>query len=664
MTSIIIGLLAALGIGGGIALSSHGGGGSGDGDSGYTEPVQPENKPSIVSLLAAADKYQHIQSVSNYEGAPSIGNGIFTVTGERPVVEDGKFKTKEREGKIENIYEPYNATIGLEDYSYSDDYADYYQKDSFVTSGLSNEKEYPNKPDKWVQLEETTTDILAVGGQVLGLKNSDFGYHNNFNESSLRKLADYTLLSVYDDTKLASTVRTDTALYKGNVLGYAEARRQLIWRTPEDETLPLTGDISLNINFADKKLSGNINTKLSNKDWHSFKIWGGLNSVNELFIDSGDLDGSKQPDSSLSKFLIGRLGTLYGEGKLLEDQLQNELVGTLWFGGGTDYNILTRMSFGAIDTGFPGEENPGDVPDEPTQWPEPDYNLISPLTDRNKYPNIYTSTQGAWGKYYPNIPDIFLSSDERFIPSFNWQDNHIVLHTVKPIIEDGKFNRIPVDNWKYQYLLSEPEDVVLTENNLDPMSSKIPYMNDYRYERSWNALYNTASTLEDTPIWKETTVTQVDTISLGAAKVGLAVSDFGQWSYWRSSSASERIQESYHFYVYDSDHVYQGNRFGKVSLHGTSISNRSSSSVGLVNMDIFLETASISGSMKNLDGSTNFNFTGSLVDQNQLSFSCQSGSCGGGGRLLSGNNGLEAVGMIKRGESFGKPVFYSFGVRE
>lgn len=641
MTGIIIGLLAALGIGGGIALSSHGGGGSGDGDSGYTEPVQPENKPSIVSLLAAADKYQHIQSVSNYEGAPSIGNGIFTVTGERPVVENGKFKTDESYGEIEDVYEPYSTALGLENYSYSDAYADYYQKDSFVTKGLYNTKEYPGDADNWIELEQTTKDMLALGGQVLGLKNSEFGYHNNIQVASLGILPDYKPFYMYDDTKLATIARTDTALYKGNVLGYVEAENSSLEETLGEDIRPLTGNINLNINFANQTLNGSLDTKLSNKNWYGFNVSGYLSSLNSFSINSVSIDEAKHPDSALSKYNLMNISGA-GGGKLLEDDTQRELVGNLWLSGNhTDSLIHADMSFGAIDTSKPQVEKPGEgAPSDPIQGPIPDYSLISALTDKEQYPDVKFVVPP--NQYYS--PG-FLGNQEGYVHSSAELGNRgIILNTVKPVIHNGIFETHFEGG--YDGIVNfQIDPVLLTHNHLIEENS---YEKRYKESKSWTGKYNTNYGQYSK------TVTRTNIVGMGGSKLGLTVSDFGYWDIDSNSIYWNYNSNYYYLYMYDNTKLAKNIQQDSAQLKGYVLPHHYE-----INMDFNFATNRVTGSVYNsITGSTLFDYSGDFYN---AGFRIQSLSSydGGQGVLLMGNDGLEAVGWI-----YASNRHYSFGAKE
>ena len=137
MTTILLILLAAVGIGGGLAAS---GGSSGGSDGGYENPVQPGEKPEIISLLTSIDRYQQTQQV----GEISVAESSLIVRGERPVVENGRFKYNidPDRGELEDVYEPYTVSIGVNDYSHSDDYADYYEHQGDTIKGLYNYKEH------------------------------------------------------------------------------------------------------------------------------------------------------------------------------------------------------------------------------------------------------------------------------------------------------------------------------------------------------------------------------------------------------------------------------------------------------------------------------------------------------------------------------------------
>lgn len=634
MTGIIIGLLAALGIGGGIALSGHGGGGGGN-DSGYGEPVQPGQKPSIVSLLASADKYQHVQSVSGYEG-PSIGNGIFTVTGERPLVEEGKFKTDESEGEIEDVYVPYTTTIGLENYSHSDAYADYYQKDSFITKGLYNAKEYPDDADNWVEREETTQDILALGGQVLGLKNSEFGYHNNNSLNSLGgELPYYKPFYMYDDTKLTSTARTDTALYKGNVLGYVEAESNTLQETLGTDIHPITGNVNLNIDFANKTLNGNINTKISGQNWYGFNVSGQLNTLNDFSIGSVSIDGSQAPNSALSKYNMTNIMSAGGGGKLLEDETQKELVGKLWlYGNNQDYLIHSDMSFGAIDNSIPPGENPGGDPSQPTQGPIPNYNLISALSDKVQYPDVRFVVPNQY-----SAPG-FLGNQEGYLhPSAELGNNAIILNTVKPVFHNGIFET-HFEGGYNGILNFQFDPILLTHNHL--ISENI-YEKLYKESKSWTGKYNTNSGQSSK------TVTRTNIIGMGGSKLGLTVSDFGYWDIDSNSIFWNYNREYYYLYMYDNTKLAKNIQRDSAQLKGYLLPRYYK-----ITMDFNFATNRLTGSISNL-----FDYTGDFYNAGFRIQSLDPSGGGGNGVLLMGKDGLEAVGYI-----FTANWQYSFGAKE
>lgn len=632
MTSIIIGLLAALGIGGGIALSSHGGGGGGDGDSGYTEPAQPGKKPSIISLLAAADKYQHIQSVSNYEGAPSIGDGIFTVTGEKPVVESSKFKTDESDGEIEDIYEPYTTTIGLDNYSHSDAYADYYQKDSFATKGLYNEKEYPDDPDKWVEVEVTTKDMLALGGQVLGLKNSEFGYHNNITASSYGELPDYKTFYMYDDTKQASTARTDTASYKGNILGYAEAENSHLQETLGEDIQPLTGNINLNIDFANNILNGNIDTKLSNKNWYSFNVSGNLHSVSDFSLGSISIDESRTPDSSLSKYNMTNVYG-YGNGKLLEGDKQNELVGQVdLHGENSNYYVNADMSFGAIDNNiYWGNSSEDDHIHSDSNG------IISQLLDETLHSNVKTALFPncyRWFRLYNGAASSLVETKQS---SISLHSQNLVISTGRPVVEKIE---------KYfqgdRFLERESQLYFSSSDKINSLDSRYEL---YRKISNTTGLYNLGSS--SNPSYVVATIQDTTSLVLGGGALSLENGDFGFWTEKRSGSPDGKNNFYYSspFYLWDQDKIYWSGRNDNASFSGNVLFPKiDPAGVGSIDMQVNFAENSLTGSV--VSNWYNFPFSGTLSpgrfnfkDLNNLNIN-------GSGQILKGTDGMELVGSF------------------
>ena len=359
MTLLIIGLVAALGIGGGIALSGGGGGGGGSHSTPAYEEVHnnPSSQPDILSILATAERYKHTQTVmtqNRWEDYITLaaGNEKIQITSDSPIVENGKFAYSVVDGELEDTWGPYSVEITKDNYQKSDKYADYYAKEGTTKTGLYNMKDLASEQDNWVQENITLTEKLALGGRILGLKNSDFGYHQqDFNSTNFGSgVSQVNSFYMYDDTKLASASRSDTATFSGNLLGGIEA----IDNDGVGEFLPynLTGTAIATIDFATNNLLAQLNTKLNDKTYHTFNATGSIDSPSNFSISNLAIDSSKGIDSSLNAY---KLSSVYGSGngKILSDSTQTELVGQLDFWGNTvssQYDeLIGNLAFGMIE---------------------------------------------------------------------------------------------------------------------------------------------------------------------------------------------------------------------------------------------------------------------------------------------------------------------------
>ena len=111
MTAILLALLAAVGIGGGIAAVSGGGGDD-----------APQAPMAVISTLAEADRYKNVLAYSNDSyggGLENIQFGSEKIIGqmEVPVVRDGFY--------MESVAHPY-VVFTKDHYQKTDEYADYF----------------------------------------------------------------------------------------------------------------------------------------------------------------------------------------------------------------------------------------------------------------------------------------------------------------------------------------------------------------------------------------------------------------------------------------------------------------------------------------------------------------------------------------------------------
>lgn len=538
MTTILLILLAAVGIGGGLAAS---GGSSGGSDSGYETPVQPGEKPEIISLLTSIDRYQQTQQV----GEISVAESTLIVSGERPVVENGRFKYNidPDRGELEDVYEPYTVSIGVNDYTHSDTYADYYEHQGTAIKGLYNNKELSSEPDNWIYMEAVPRDILALGGQKLGLKNSDFGYHNNsISFSPFGELPWYEPFYLYDTTKIASSNRTDTATYQGHLLGGVELVETESGYSAGEDFLPFTGDINLNIDFANRNLNGDMATALASLSWYKFNLSGNLSSSSDFNVNSVSINHNSQPDSALSKYSLNSVNDATGSGKLLEGETQDEIVGKLSFWGeNSQYSIFVATSFGAIS------------PKSTENLPPPTY--LSELTN-----NQFLTTHLISNDHYGN-----------FLGNMQFGNGKISVSTDVPLVQNGKFQQQIVDG--YLETLTETKivdfivkDFVSSDTYADYFSKNIG---------TWSGLWNNKAMEDEPDNYIQMTATIDEKLALGGRLAGLKNAEFGYRQQTSQATAFEPSSYYYTFYAYNNTALssayrsdtayYTGNMLGSVS---------------------------------------------------------------------------------------------------
>lgn len=635
MTTILLILLAAVGIGGGLAAS---GGSSGGSDSGYETPVQPGEKPEIISLLTSIDRYQQTQQV----GEISVAESTLIVSGERPVVENGRFKYNidPDRGELEDVYEPYTVSIGANDYTHSDTYADYYEHQGTAIKGLYNNKELSSEPDNWIYMEAVPRDILALGGQKLGLKNSDFGYHNNsISFSPFGELLWYEPFYLYDTTKIASSNRTDTATYQGHLLGGVELVETESGYSAGEDFLPFTGDINLNIDFANRTLNGDMATALASLSWYKFNLSGNLSSSSDFNVNSVSINHNSQPDSALSKYSLNSVNYATGSGKLLEGETQDEIVGKLSFWGeNSQYSIFVNTSFGAISP----------KPEAPVI--KPNYNLISALTDKQQYPDV------TWEVPTDELAAPAFYTQSGFMkPSAQLAENSIMLTTAAPILNNGVFSNHTFNGLLSSEINFQPETVYLTEANLTQSTA---YEKIYTESKSWTGQYKTGTT--SSPQWTTKRINRLNVVGLGGSKLGLTASDFGYWKVSEEGSFWHLNVPYYYLYMYDNTKLAKNIQQDSAQLKGYLLPNHYE-----MNMNFNFVTNKLTGNVFDSSAGSNlFDYTGDVYNAGfrlqSIAPDSQTGSYWwGNGTLLTGNAGLEAVGYIANSNQR-----YSFGAKE
>ena len=477
MTAIIVSILAALGIGGGVMLASGGSGGS-SGGAAVVAPVNPgtggggsntggsntggsntggsntggsntggsntggsntggstggntggntggttggstggtSGSSNVGALLASG-------SLSGVSVVGKAAHGNTTLSGKNlsigmapfaPILVSGTtYKTnEERAYTVDGNYRfvsGYTAdnpimkkTINLGTIKSSTNYADFYNLPaqqtkniptlhaSFVTGagGIMENTVSTNLTDLTWTFNLTN---FALGARKLGLQYSEFGYYTwksvftNYiiehgysdgmhytTSSSLQKRytryggQQFYMFNTSKQFKDSYTGRYgNTATFTGNVIGFRNFFRTTCG---VNNVANLTGDITLNLNLANKKLSGNIsNVVVGGSAWYSFTLTGSIKDVtsstpyNIIFTNVDyDRDQTASINYLSGKYDGGNLtpinnnGSNFGDAVIVQGNSvsKDEIVGQLAFTGHTAETTSTSfdnvfISFGA-----------------------------------------------------------------------------------------------------------------------------------------------------------------------------------------------------------------------------------------------------------------------------------------------------------------------------
>ena len=402
MTAIIVSILAALGIGGGVMLASGGSGGS-SGGAAVVAPVNPGTGGGGSNTGGSIQSGKLLKTLSS--------NNIQTIT-------EGSQVNMTKSGKnisLElSVYAPIKVannsyqtndifqTAGSRKYVWgftkpspavkttfdlgtmtSSNVADFYAgntKTQFLgtltTTSLKQKTgmlTLTNENVTW-----TLTSNLALGGRLLGLENSDFGYYtwlSRYTNSSMESSSEskrYRRYSsgqfyMFDTSKqlMASkynryAATSNIAAFSGKAIGAINYLNNNCGGN--SATNDLYGDITLSLNFNTKQLSGNItNTKFGNSyAWYDIALTGTIN--NEITNNSPNfsitnivLSGSPSR-LPIENNVVNHLGMdTYGSGVVVEGSSisKDEVVGEIAFTGhnttlaGGNLFINTHIGFGA-----------------------------------------------------------------------------------------------------------------------------------------------------------------------------------------------------------------------------------------------------------------------------------------------------------------------------
>lgn len=398
MTTIIISILCALGIGGGVMVASSSGGGS---SSAAVSTLNPGGSGSSSggsiqagNLLkkTASNKIRTITENSQVNMLKNGKNISLTLSAYAPVkVGNNSYQTNDifvTAGPRKYVWgftqttPPVQVTFDLGTITSSSAVADFYAGNTVTQylgtlsttslrqkSGMLN---FVNENVTW-----TLTSNLALGGRLLGLENSDFGYYtwlSRYTNSSMESSSDskrYRRYSsgqfyMFDTSKQLMASQYDRYSATSNIASFSGKAIGAINYLNNNcggnsATNNLYGDISLSLNFNTKQLSGNItNTKLANYTWYNIGITGTIN--NEIINNSPNFSITNVVLSGTASVLpiennvVYTLGmNNYGSGAVVKGSSvsKDEVVGEIAFTGhnttlaGGNLFINTHIGFGA-----------------------------------------------------------------------------------------------------------------------------------------------------------------------------------------------------------------------------------------------------------------------------------------------------------------------------
>lgn len=287
-----------------------------------------------------------------------------------------------------------------------------------------------------------------------------------------------------------------------------------------------------------------------------------------------------------------------------------------------------------------GDNTGGNNPGNPASKLNPDYNLISALTDNTQYKNIVSSKDLASAKYL--------------------------------LINDGTGI-----NYRKIYLGTDGESILVDTGVLrEENGSFVPGSNGYMEDKQ-TLRFTAADKAEDGASYnlyqKDTSssngsVRHLHKLYLGGSKTELSTADFGFWIEWRNGA--NQYNRYTEIYWYDKDYLYTGVRSDTVNFAGNAlmVSEDMNSAEGRVvkpgsfAMTLNMADAKLTGKIDMGISKYNVDFSGTLSDKNQLKFEGNNVVHGySHGYLLQGKDGLETIGNIFTAEGTND---YTFGAKE
>lgn len=334
----------------------------------------------------------------------------------------------------------------------------------------------------------------------------------------------------------------------------------------------------------------------------------------------------------------------------------------------------------------------------------PNYNLISALTDTTQYQNPTVADSGVFEKEYKAaaLHTYALAAESDYQGYGNPADD----------LRNGYIRGGQIPNTNYSTIL----DLIRITNSFHIFSFEGTSIDNYgNLESNLYAFNLTAGNLVENGNSRYKTFTKTDSVitspnnlvsfhhynsvHLGGASLGLTVADFGQWeeNSWTDNNGikNEYVSHNKTFFFYDENFAYR-NRYYKnnVSMEGNvlvsvltdnnSPENAYNLQTGSISMDLDLTSKRITNGQVIMDDENYradynvYNFTGAIAGSVFMidgtgwqHIDPQAGSLRGGvGKLLIGRDGLEMVGNFTKQITYngedddrGK-ADYTFGAKE
>ncbi len=313
----------------------------------------------------------------------------------------------------------------------------------------------------------------------------------------------------------------------------------------------------------------------------------------------------------------------------------------------------------------PGGDNPGgDNPGSDDKPLNPNYSLISFLTDTAQYKQVRVNPDSSPSKH-SLINDGSSTHTYRALEVGN-DGKSFKVTTGAPRLKDGQFQQGGIAS--YRLLEDKMEFSMDASSELNENDKFVRYQKQMPRYGSLNGQY--------------ITVQHDYNLYLGGSKTGLSVGDFG-FSY----EIIHYLHGTYSHYkninMYDADHLYAGGRTdtNPISFAGNALMYAEDLNQidftqpqivitapvvhgGSFTMNLHLPTASGSGSINmGLDAKYDANFDVQLTNVNQLTFSGKD-RVEGKGYMLNGKDGLESVGSLFKDLGSDQYTSYSIGAKE